>query len=90
MLVLLSQVLRTYYVAQARQSNSDCSFFFSYATSMTFVCPSVTLVYCDHVVQQKVEIGNDRIGRRLGNVQAEFAIRITVSCDPEFYTEEDE
>ena len=29
----------------------------SYATSMTSVCLSVTLVDCDHIVQQKVETG---------------------------------
>ena len=27
------------------------------------------LVDCDHIVQQKVEMGNDRTGRRLGYLQ---------------------
>ena len=29
----------------------------AYATSKTSVCPSITLVDCDHMVQQNVEIG---------------------------------
>ena len=29
----------------------------AYATTMTSICPSVTLLDCDHTVQQKVEMG---------------------------------
>jgi len=39
------------------------------AKGMTSVRLSVTLVYCDHAVQQKVEYA--RIGRCLGYLQAE-------------------
>jgi len=33
------------------------------ATNVTSVCPSVTLVDCDHAVQQKWKSAHDRIGR---------------------------
>ena len=37
----------------------------TYATSMTSVCPSLTLVDCDHTVQEKCKSANNRIGRCL-------------------------
>jgi len=35
------------------------------------VCPSITLVDCDHTVQQKWNWSNNRIGLCLGYMQAE-------------------
>jgi len=37
----------------------------AFATSMTSVCPSVTLVDCDRIVHQKWKSAHDRIGRCL-------------------------
>ena len=62
----------------------------AYATNMTsvhlsvYVCLSVTLVDCDHIMQQKVEMGHDWIDRCLGYLHAE-ANRLVSSCDPELY-----
>jgi len=67
----------------ARHTINPCH---AYDTNMTSVCLSVTLVDCDHIVQQKVEMGTRQDKSSVFWLPARKSRpgRIAVSCNPDF------